>query len=41
VFENKVLRRIYELKEDEVTGVGENCMRRGSIPCILRQVQSE
>jgi hypothetical protein len=28
VFENRVLRRIFGRRRDEVTGVGENCLMR-------------
>jgi hypothetical protein len=36
VFENKVLRRIFEPKRVEVTG--ENCIMRSFVICTLRQV---
>jgi hypothetical protein len=38
VFENRVLRRIFGPKRDEVTGNGENCIMRSFVICILRQV---
>jgi hypothetical protein len=38
VFENKVLRRIFRPKTDEVTGDGENCIMKSFIICTLRQV---
>jgi hypothetical protein len=38
VFENRVLRRIFAPKRDEVTGVGENCIMRSFITCTLCQV---
>jgi hypothetical protein len=38
VFENRVLRRIFESKRDEVTGIGENCILRSFINCSLRQL---
>jgi hypothetical protein len=31
VFENRELRRIFVLKRDEVTGIGENCTMRSFI----------
>jgi hypothetical protein len=37
VFENRVLRRIFGPKGDEVT-VGENCIMRSFITYTLRQV---
>jgi hypothetical protein len=36
MFENRVLRRIFAPKSDEVTG-GENCIMRSSITCALSQ----
>jgi hypothetical protein len=36
VFENKVLRRIFRPKRDEVTG--ENCITKSFMICTLRQV---
>jgi hypothetical protein len=36
IFDNRVLRRIFGPKRDDVTG--ENCMMRGFITCTLRQV---
>jgi hypothetical protein len=36
VFENRVLRRIFGPKRDEVTG--ENCIMRNFITCTLLQV---
>jgi hypothetical protein len=36
VFENRVLRRIFGPKRDEVTG--ENCITRNFVICTLRQV---
>jgi hypothetical protein len=39
VFENRVLRRIFGPKRDEVTGSGENCIRRSFITCTLRQLR--
>jgi hypothetical protein len=38
VFENKVLRRIFGPKRDEVREGGENCIMRSFVICILRQV---
>jgi hypothetical protein len=35
VFKNKVLRRIFGPKRDEVTG---NCIMRSFVICALRQV---
>jgi hypothetical protein len=37
VFENRVLRRIFGLKRDEVTEVGENYIMRSFITCTLLQ----
>jgi hypothetical protein len=34
VFENGVLRRIFGIKRDEVTGSGENHMMRSLMICI-------
>jgi hypothetical protein len=41
VFENRVLKRIYGLKRDEVTGEGKNCITRSFMICTLRQVYLE
>jgi hypothetical protein len=38
VFENRVLRRIFGPKRDEVTGDGENYITRRFMICTLRQV---
>jgi hypothetical protein len=38
VFENRVLRRIFGLKRDEVMGNGENYITRSFMICTLRQV---
>jgi hypothetical protein len=38
VFENRVLRRIFGLKRDEVTGGGENCITRSFVIYTLRRV---
>jgi hypothetical protein len=38
VFENRVLRRIFGLKRDEVTGGGETRITRSFVICTLRQV---
>jgi hypothetical protein len=38
VFENRVLRRIFELKTAEVPGPGENCIMRSLIICTLLQL---
>jgi hypothetical protein len=38
VFENRVLRRIFGLKKEEVMGEGENCMRRSFVFCTFYQV---
>jgi hypothetical protein len=38
VFENRVLRRIFGPKTDEVTGSGENCIMRNFVICTLRKV---
>jgi hypothetical protein len=38
VFKNRVLRRIFVLKRDEVTEVGVNCIMRSFITHTLRQV---
>jgi hypothetical protein len=46
VFENRVLRRIFGLKRDEVMGVGENCIVMSfialpySFPSIIRMMKS-
>jgi hypothetical protein len=42
VFENRVPRRIFELKKAEVTGGWRKfCLMRSFITCTLRQVKSE
>jgi hypothetical protein len=41
VFENRVLRRIFGGKRDEVLEVRENCIMRSFITCTLLQVQLE
>jgi hypothetical protein len=38
VFENRVLRRIFEPKKDEVTGGWRNCITRSFVICTLCQV---
>jgi hypothetical protein len=38
VFENRVLRRIFGLKRDEVTGGWRKLIMRSFITCILLQV---
>jgi hypothetical protein len=38
MFENTVLRRIFEPKRDEVMEVGENYIKRSFITCTLRLV---
>jgi hypothetical protein len=38
VFENRVLRRIFGPKRDEVTRGWRNCIMRNFITCTLRQV---
>jgi hypothetical protein len=38
VFENRVPRRIFGPKRDEVTGEKENCIMRSFVICTLRQV---
>jgi hypothetical protein len=38
VFENRVLRRIFGPKRDEVTVNGENCITKSFMICTLRQV---
>jgi hypothetical protein len=38
VFENRVLRRIFGPKKDDVTGYDENCITRSFVICTLRQV---
>jgi hypothetical protein len=38
MFENRVLRRIFAPKRDEVQEVGENCVMRSFITCTLLQV---
>jgi hypothetical protein len=37
VFENRVLRRICGPKRNEIMEVGENCIMRTFITCILHQ----
>jgi hypothetical protein len=37
VFENRVLRRLFGPKRDEVTGEGENCITRRFMICTLDQ----
>jgi hypothetical protein len=37
VFENRVLRKIFGLRRDEVTGDGGNCIMRSFITCTPRQ----
>jgi hypothetical protein len=37
VFENRVLRKIFELKRDEATGGRVNCIRRSCVICTFRQ----
>jgi hypothetical protein len=39
VFENRVLRRIFGPKRDEVTGGRENCIMRSFITCTFLQVR--
>jgi hypothetical protein len=38
VFENRVLRRIFGPKRDEMIKAGENYIMRSFITCIVRQV---
>jgi hypothetical protein len=38
VFENKLLRRIFGPKRDEVKEAGANCIMRSFVICTLRQV---
>jgi hypothetical protein len=38
VFENKVLRRIFGPKRDEVTGSGEDCITRSFMLCTPHQI---
>jgi hypothetical protein len=38
VFENKVLRRIFGPRKDEVNGGWRNCIMRSFVICTLRQV---
>jgi hypothetical protein len=38
VFENRVLRRMFELKQDYVTGEGGSCTVRSFIICIHPQI---
>jgi hypothetical protein len=38
VFENRVLRRIFGPKRDEVTGEWRKCITRSFMICTLRQV---
>jgi hypothetical protein len=37
VFDNRVLRRIFGPKRDEVTKNGENCIMKSFVICTLRQ----
>jgi hypothetical protein len=41
VFKNRVLRRIFGPKMDEVTGGWRNCTMRSFVICTLRQVKLE
>jgi hypothetical protein len=41
VFENRVLRRIFGPKRDEMMKGGENCIMRSFMICALRYVQLE
>jgi len=38
VFENRVLRRIFGTKRDEVTGNGENYITRSLMICTVHQI---
>jgi hypothetical protein len=38
VFENRVLRKVFGPKRDEVTGGGENCVMRSFKTCSVHQV---
>ena len=38
VFRNKVLRKIFGPKGEEVTGAGEKCIMRSFIPCTLHHM---
>jgi hypothetical protein len=38
VFGNRVLKRIFGLKRDEVTESGQNCITRSFVICILHHV---
>jgi len=38
VFENRVLRRIFGSKRDEVTGNGENCIVRSLMICTAHPI---
>jgi hypothetical protein len=38
VFGNRVLRRIFGAKRDEVAGGGKNCIMRSSTICILYHI---
>jgi hypothetical protein len=39
VFENRLLRKVFGRKRDEVTGgVGEDCVMRSFMICIARQI---
>jgi hypothetical protein len=38
VFENRVLRRTFEPKREELTGNGENCIMRSFITCMLHWI---
>jgi hypothetical protein len=41
VFENRVLRRIYGYKKDELIGGWKNCTMRSFIICTVLQVKLE
>jgi hypothetical protein len=38
VFENRMLRRIFGPKRDEVTGEWRNCITKNFMICTLRQI---
>jgi len=38
VIENRVLRKIFELRRDEVTGSGENYIMRSLMVCTADQI---
>jgi hypothetical protein len=38
MFENRVLRRIFELNRDEVTGGGKNCIMRSFVICTFHEI---